>query len=323
MSYTYTGAFVYRPSGSVSAAKKKLEEYEYALPDFRYSRQDELDSLERKLGGRKEFSYSLESDPVYAAYKANYLERGRRSYDDALAAGSLLTGGYANSYAASSASMAKHAYDKKLTDVIPELYEAAYGRYNDAYKALDDRLKSLYGDKTREYAMYSDAAKSRKSDYERLYNEYLAEYDRDFKAQKAAFDAAAELAKAGRSAETDAKKLELERLKAESDAAYKSGLLAAKGVSGSGTAAGNGSTGDKSASGSKSASKTKDPTLDETVKSGDYMKALDMIYASYTGEEREKTIESYGIPRYFVDLYEKNKSAAKKTLPSSKRVYTL
>lgn len=108
---------------SNDAAERVNNEY---LSDIR----DALDSIKR----RDEFSYDPDSDPVYAAYKQKYLLEGDRASRNAMADYSALTGGYVNSAAATAGALANNYYVQQLNDVIPELAEQAYNRYNDSYQ---------------------------------------------------------------------------------------------------------------------------------------------------------------------------------------------
>lgn len=87
------------------------------------------------LNNRKEFSYDPDSDPAYIAYRNKYLTEGDRAGRNAVANYSALTGGYANSAAATAGALANSYYAQQLTDKIPELAAQAYQRYSDSYQA--------------------------------------------------------------------------------------------------------------------------------------------------------------------------------------------
>lgn len=78
-----------------------------------------------------EFSYDVESDDVYQAYKNQYIREGQRAAQDAVGSAASTTGGIASSYASSAAAQAGNYYASQLADKVPELYDAAYGRYQD------------------------------------------------------------------------------------------------------------------------------------------------------------------------------------------------
>lgn len=99
-----------------------------------------LSSLIKNIQNRSEFEYDPESDPVYQAYKTQYLTEGKRASENAMANYSSMTGGYANSAAATAAAQAQQYYMQQLTNQIPSLAEAAYKRYSDS---MDNDLSLL------------------------------------------------------------------------------------------------------------------------------------------------------------------------------------
>lgn len=111
----------------------------------RYEREylSNASSIANSLRNMGEFKYKPDSDPVYLAYREKYLSEGGRAAEDSMAAYSALTGGYANSAAASAAAQAEQYYAKKLTDTIPVLAKQAYQRYIDRYNNKLDLLNSM------------------------------------------------------------------------------------------------------------------------------------------------------------------------------------
>lgn len=104
-------------------------------------------NLVSQLQSREAFSYDPDSDPVYQAYKTKYLLEGERASRDAMANYSALTGGYANSAAATAGAQAELYYAQQLNNTIPELAQQAYERYNDQYQnelALLESMVDLY-----------------------------------------------------------------------------------------------------------------------------------------------------------------------------------
>lgn len=64
-------------------------------------------NLAEELTYQNAFSYDPDEDPVYQAYRNKYLTEGNRASHDSLAAYASLTGGYANSAAATAAAQAE------------------------------------------------------------------------------------------------------------------------------------------------------------------------------------------------------------------------
>lgn len=75
------------------------------------------------------FSYDLESDPVWQAYKKQYTREGQRATQDALGTTAASTGGIPSSYATAAATQAGGYYAAQMTDKVPGLYQQAYNRY--------------------------------------------------------------------------------------------------------------------------------------------------------------------------------------------------
>lgn len=86
------------------------------------------------------FSYDMENDEVYQAYKNQYIREGQRAAADAVGSAASTTGGIASSYASTAAAQAGNYYAAQLSDKVPELYDAAYSRYtNDLSQYNTDR----------------------------------------------------------------------------------------------------------------------------------------------------------------------------------------
>ena len=105
---------------------------------------------------RDKFSYDYASDPAYQAYAKSYTENANKSLQNALAASSALTGGYGNSYASGAAQSAYAQQMNALSDVIPELYQAAYERYMNETNDLYNRYNILADADNTGYSRYRD-----------------------------------------------------------------------------------------------------------------------------------------------------------------------
>ena len=85
---------------------------------------------------REDFQYELNSDALYRQYKDRYQELGRAAMEDTMGQAAALTGGYSSSYAQNVGQQAYQRHLKELDDVIPELYQLAYDRYQSKGDAL-------------------------------------------------------------------------------------------------------------------------------------------------------------------------------------------
>lgn len=102
----------------------KLIEAQYNNPYAQYQQA----ALE-KLLNRPAFSYNHLEDPAYQAYAKQYAFYGDQARQDTLGDVAGMTGGMPSSYAVSAAQQAQNQWNSRLTDIIPELQNAAYQRY--------------------------------------------------------------------------------------------------------------------------------------------------------------------------------------------------
>ncbi len=103
--------------------------------------------LSNQMMHQKAFSYDPDSDPVYRAYQRKYRTEGARAGENAAAQYMALTGGLANSAAATAGAQANQYYAQQLSDMIPELAKDAYERYADRYQqnlSLLDQMVDMY-----------------------------------------------------------------------------------------------------------------------------------------------------------------------------------
>ena len=105
-----------------------------------------------KIMNRDKFSYDVNGDALYQQYKDKYIQQGKMAMQDTMGQAAAMTGGYGNSYAASVGNQAYRASLQNLNDVIPELYQMAYDRYNqegqdllNQYGLISDRDNTDYG----------------------------------------------------------------------------------------------------------------------------------------------------------------------------------
>ena len=110
------------------------------------------------IKNQKAFAYDVNADALYQQYKNQYLQQGKLAMMDSMAQASAMAGGYGNSYAANVGNQAYQSSMQQLNNVIPELYEMAYGRYQDETNNLYNR-----------YALEKDA-------YDQAYGEWQQGY---------------------------------------------------------------------------------------------------------------------------------------------------
>lgn len=117
-----------------------------ALLDKYNTRNDSLTNrYENLINNREPFEYDYNDDPVFQAYKDMYIREGDRAMRDLMGEYSARTGGYMNSAAVTAGAQANNYYMQQLSDKIPELYQAAYNRYNADYLSKLQGLEKLIG----------------------------------------------------------------------------------------------------------------------------------------------------------------------------------
>ena len=118
--------------------------------------QGQIDGVMDKLMNRDPFSYNPTDDPSYAAYAEHYRNAGNQAREDTMAQAAAMTGGQVSSYAMAAAQQAQNAYNAQMSDIIPQLREAAYGMYRDEGNDMRDNLTSLLALDQAAYGKYMD-----------------------------------------------------------------------------------------------------------------------------------------------------------------------
>lgn len=141
---------------------KYLPENRYAYDPSKndaYQRaNDQATAIYDKIMNRGEFSYDVNKDKLYQQYRDLYAQMGRSAMEDTMGQAASLTGGYGSTYSQNAGQQAYNAYLQKLNEVVPELYNAAYNRYNQEGQDLMN--------------LYSMARSNADSAYERDYNQW-------------------------------------------------------------------------------------------------------------------------------------------------------
>lgn len=79
----------------------------------------------------REFEYELDKDPLWQQYISSARRNGQNAMTDTMAKVASQTGGIAGSYAVSAGAGAYNDYIQRANDVIPELEQIAYQKYQD------------------------------------------------------------------------------------------------------------------------------------------------------------------------------------------------
>lgn len=171
----------YSPSGAVSQAKAYLQQVQSRRPGAYQSRWDaELDSLYDQITNRKPFQYDLNQDALYQQYKEQYQRLGRTAMQDTMGQAASLTGGYGSTYAEQVGQQTYNAYLQSLNDIVPELYDRAYGRYQDEGKDIYNRYGLVSDRESMDYSKYRDTVSDYYNDLADARSAYDSEWNKDY-----------------------------------------------------------------------------------------------------------------------------------------------
>ena len=104
-----------------------------------------------QYGSRGEFKYDMQNDPLYQQYREQAVRNGRLSMMDTMGQARANNGGYGTSYSQMAGQQAYNSQLQTLNDKIPDLYTAAWNRYQNVGEDLLKRyqmagqMKELYG----------------------------------------------------------------------------------------------------------------------------------------------------------------------------------
>ena len=170
----------YMPSGSVQAALAYLEQVKASKPDAYQSRwDDELTSLYDQIRNRKKFSYDMGTDPLYLQYREQYQRLGRLAMQDTMGQAAALTGGYGSTYGEQVGQQAYNAYLQNLNDIVPQLQQQAYQRYQDEGTDLYNQYSLVKGREDTDYGRYRDTVSDYYSDLSDARSAYNSERSLD------------------------------------------------------------------------------------------------------------------------------------------------
>ena len=166
----------YTPSGSVQAAQAYLEQIKSSKPGAYQSRwDDELTSLYDQIRNRKKFSYDMGTDPLYLQYREQYQRLGRLAMQDTMGQAAALTGGYGSTYGEQVGQQAYNAYLQNLNDIVPQLQQQAYQRYQDEGTDLYNQFSLVKSRDDTDYGRYRDTVNDWYSDLSDARSAYSSE----------------------------------------------------------------------------------------------------------------------------------------------------
>lgn len=173
----------FSPSAETNTAlsnKNKFENDVANYSDFTFTGQEKLNDYMAQWETRPDFNYDFNADALYQQYKDKYIQQGKMAMQDAIGQASAMTGGYGNSYAATVGNQAYQSHLQQLNDVIPELYQIAYDKYNQEGQDLLNSISMLRGEREYEYGVDQDKYNNLLNQQSYWGDQYLGLYDRDY-----------------------------------------------------------------------------------------------------------------------------------------------
>ena len=171
----------YQESETVAAAKAALESQLANKPGGYQSQwQSQLDDAINKILNREKFSYDLNGDALYQQYKDKYIQQGKMAMADTMGQAAAMTGGYGNSYAAAVGNQSYQASLQQLNDIVPELYQMAYDRYNQEGQDLYNQYAMLGERENMDYSRYRDSVNDWQAERDYLTGRYDSERNFDY-----------------------------------------------------------------------------------------------------------------------------------------------
>lgn len=171
----------YQESDVVTAAKQALDAQMANKPGAYQSQwQSQLDEAIKKILNREKFSYDFNGDALYQQYKDKYIQQGKMAMADTMGQAAAMTGGYGNSYAATVGNQAYQQSLQKLNDIVPELYQMAYDRYNQEGQDLYNQYALLGERENADYGRYRDSVSDWEAERDYLTGRYEDERNLDY-----------------------------------------------------------------------------------------------------------------------------------------------
>ena len=172
------------------AAKAKIAQADANRPTYAGTYDQDVASAYNNLLNREKFNYNLSDDALYKQYADKYMAAGKLSMKDTMGQAAALTGGYGSSYGQAVGQQAYDKYLQGLSDVALEMYDRAYGRYQDEGQRLKDAYGLAQDMANTEYGRYQDTLGQWNTDYNRALDEANNAYNRAYNMGNEAYNRA-------------------------------------------------------------------------------------------------------------------------------------
>lgn len=139
---------------------------------------DETDNLLKEILNAPKFSYDKNTDSTYNQYKEEYTNNADKTFEDTMGDMDSLTSGRPNSWAATVASQARQGVMQELDNMVPQLEEKAYGRYQNDLTDKINKFGVLQNAESADYGKHRDTVSDFNND--RSFGRGVMESDRAF-----------------------------------------------------------------------------------------------------------------------------------------------
>lgn len=125
-------------------AKKYLDTVTAQQPgEYRSPYADSIRENQSRLDSMGDFAYDYNTDAAYQQYKNRYTRAAGLASEDAASQAAARSGGYANSWAATSGQNAYESTMNGLQDAASSLYNQAYNEYASRKSDLTGKINAL------------------------------------------------------------------------------------------------------------------------------------------------------------------------------------
>ncbi len=171
----------YQEGDAVKQAEAMLQQQISQKPGaYQAPWSSKLDAIMERIMNREDFHYDLNGDALYRQYKDQYTTKGLMAMMDTMGQAATLTGGYGNSYAQSVGQQAYQGYLQESNNIIPELYQMAYDRYNQEGQEMYDQAALITARDEQDYGRYRDQVSDYYTGLDYLTGRYDSERDADY-----------------------------------------------------------------------------------------------------------------------------------------------
>jgi len=158
--------------GYTDTTPKPTDEGLGKKPTFADNYQDMIGNQLNSILNREKFSYNPAGDQMYQMYADKYKREGKAAMQDTMGAAAGLTGGYGNSYAATAGSQAYNQSLERMNDMLPQLQQAAYQRYQDETANQYNQMGLLENLSSTDWDRYRDNMSDYWTNYGNLWDQY-------------------------------------------------------------------------------------------------------------------------------------------------------